>query len=441
MLSRLFWSKIILFSLLHRMSPKSHFITTTKVACILFELCSPILCGLASLHSPLAIGEAQCAFVAEKSKKNDEQLSYATINYGEDSYDIVSRAFGSVRSRNFSGYMQSVPVCLNDDDTMPKRFSASLGSSSISNQIIVTNAMFYTNQEELARFETLCINVYQKNWSSLNSAQFGDGFVFLPDYYADSIIASSNDLMSYDDLLPFPSSAGEFISKKYLCVQTSLGERRWSIVGIYHCNGFSAMNLRGENVLYNDLNFGKALNALGAPAVIAFDSSFSAKHLNGILTCSQPKSYILDQNMRKLSAFDKETVAKSSFFEVSDGQINEMENSSIIYTKNHFFVCPPSIFLVIFLAASCACTIGFFVTGKKIVETCTANKFRWLFLLPIFCIGLLSSLFKNWLGLKIIGISIFSSFYFGISLLILLILSVFLIAQKQKSGDGYVQTQ
>ena len=407
-----------------------------KVACFFLELGAPLFLGLASFHSPLAIIEAESRVVAEKSKENSTGLSYSTVNYGKESYGTVISAFGGVWARNFSGYMQSLPVSLDDAGTGLRSFTASFDCAEAEEKVFVGNALYYLYQKELARFETLCINVYQKEWVSPAQLQPASGFVYLPDYYADRLIEASPEINNYDDLLPLFSEGGELVSK-YLNISTDIGERQWAVAGIYHCSGFDLDNMGGKTFSYNDLNFGEAFNSLGLPMLIAFDSSFSAEYLNGILTVAQPKPYILEQHMRNLSTFDKGNAGLSCFFQVESGQVSPMEDSALIYSQSHNL---PSFLFIVYCCFALFCLIGVLFLGKA-SRSMTAREFFFTSAPLILILGFCSSLLKNWLGTQILGVSIFFSFYFGISLLALSLISAVLIALKAKKEGSNGQRQ
>ena len=141
------------------------------------------LSGCTSLNSNAVERSVTCKLVANFGKDSDYGYSFAALNYGENSFSTLSSAFSFNYSKNFSSYMQAIPTALNSETNELLEFSSKINGSNLSRKIHVGNCIYYSNQKDLKRFETLLINVYDNNTFVPRGDRYNaDGFVFIPDF-------------------------------------------------------------------------------------------------------------------------------------------------------------------------------------------------------------------------------------------------------------------
>ena len=117
----------------------------------------------------------------------------------------------------------------------------------------VTSGHNYTNDKELLRFETVCINILEYRDRQIEHAfdpAIYAGFIYIPDYYADYIIENFYPEYTYYDLI---SNAGS----NFLSLKSEKGEFKYKIANIFHVNGFLDEHLGNKKVFYNDFETGK----------------------------------------------------------------------------------------------------------------------------------------------------------------------------------------
>ena len=403
------------------MLSKTHINKMSGLFLVLFEILVLCFSGASSFCSSRIVVESKCKVIANESKENDEHLSYCGTYYDNNSYETVLKAFNNLQNENFSGSTQILPTCLSEDDCLPKRFLSRIDcGAGEESEVVVGNGFYYSYNTNLCRLETLCINVYQKDWTNPYELDGEHGFVYLPDFLADYLIERNDDFNAYDDLLPKFSDTRQMVDKKILKINSDIGERKWVIAGIYHSNGFNESFLKDAEFSYNDLNFGKAFNNFGYPMLIAYDSAFSRKHLNGLLTLSQPKTYLIDQNITKLKVFANESESVTRYYKVRNGLVEKMSEGS--FEPSNWTV--PSWAFFLFFSLSIVCLICFLWLLKKNLREKPKKEFLLLIFVPLFTSGLVSTIFKTFLGSICIGFNIFFSIYFGLSFIALFLASL-----------------
>ena len=387
--------------------------------------------GMASCNSIFISQETLYKRVAKLSEKNNHNLAYSTICYGEEGQNETINAFGASWSNNFSGSSQIIPACLDAKTNECKTFQA--GIQAMEN-VFIGNLRTYSNQKDLHRFEVAWINVYEaENFHPYTYSENNDGFVFLPDFYADKLIAKSGGIYkTYDDLLP--SSATDSQPRlQYLTVSDGNINRKWAIVGIYHAKGFN-VNYLSSDFVYNDGDFGDALNLFGSPFLIAYDSPFFRERLNGLVIFSEAKQYSIERQTKSLAIFDEDKKSNISFYSVKNGTSAKMDGYSSIQISYLFQNDIPPLYFVFIFLANISVIVFFFLVRYLPYEK--AAPFLCFTALGPFVFALIGPVCANAFGSQFPFLYSFFSYYFGaFSLIVLGIAAGFFVYNIKKKRD------
>ncbi len=404
----------------------------TEIFTIITGCLSLFFAGLTSSNSTLVNQEATYKRIAKLSESNDHGYAYATICYGESGGGEAGAALSYNYGSNFSGSQQIIPACFDSDTNELKTFEAGFGAMGA---VHIGNLITYTNQKALRRFETAWINVYDNDLFNPHAYHGdGDGFVFIPDFYADELIAGSNGAYkSYDDLLPSSASSSSASDFQYLTIADGELIRRWSIVGIYHAKGFDAGYLGGE-FAYNDGKFGDAVNLLGAPFLIAYDSSFFSKRLNGLTVFCSAKQYSIEEQIKTVAAYDEDRSSYVTFYSVKDGVPKKMDGYSSVSVAFLFQSDVPPLYFA-FMALAIASVVAFFFLVRALPYEKPLSFLCYTALGP-FVFSLVGSLCANFFGQQIAFLYPFFSYYFGAFVLIVSGIAVGFLIRGEKKKRG-----
>ncbi len=401
-----------------------------KKASTFFVSClSLFFAGMLSSQSTFVSQETTYKQIAKISEANTHNLAYATICFGEKGKQKALNAFNALWGSNFSGTSQLIPACLNAKTNEMKAFKAEFDGS---RTVYIGSLSTYSNQKNLKRFETAWINIYEGDYFSPYSQSGGDTkFVFIPDFYADEIIANSNGAYkSYDDLLPssFSYSAS---SCRYITINDGEFTREWPIVGVYHAKGFDNDYLEEEYV-YNDGDFGDAINLFGAPFLIAYDSAFFTDRLNGMAILSTAKQYSVEEKIKSVAVYDEDKSSNVSFYSVRNGEASEMEGYSDISTA-YLFQSDVGPLYFVFMALTALSTIAFYFLVRSLPYEKPLPFLCYSALGP-FIFALLGPACANFFGVKLPCLYSFFSYYFGAFAIIVLgiALGFFVYNEKKK---------
>ncbi len=298
-----------------------------------------IISVLASIVSSFALGYGFSGFkfvqidsisqiIANKSKNNSLSKTYLTYYSSEKSAETL---FGSTRSYNFSNYFGELISYNNQDDTLA-RFNFGCANTSISD-VAICNALTYSNNVNLKRFETININLYKTPDPEERNSYGLDGFIYIPDYFADAIIKNDENLNNYLDLLPnlslLTSDERTLFLDKYSIVisdfNATLG--RFKIANIFHVDGFS-----DELYEYTDRGAGSIFKAyLGNYAICCTGKLNSYK--KGIVSYVDSKRFIVENEINKYINYSDGSEFSLKFHTVSENQ--DYKNHDIIYSVDN----------------------------------------------------------------------------------------------------------
>ena len=395
--------------------------------------------GLTSVQSPSVSLSTSYKILANEGQKNDYGYAYAKITYDdEDAAGLVDRTYLGIWGTNFFGFSQFIPTCFDCETGDFKKFTAKLDGIDSGSEIYLGDFGVYSNQKALHRFETAWINVYDNDTFSPGTYRPGaDGFVFLPDFYADALIEGSGGTYScYNDLLPNKSSSGALSDIVFLDASDGTANRKWAIVGIYHAFGFKESYL-SEPFKYNDSVFGAIMNSFGAPFLIAYDSGFVPKYKNGMTMSVVAKQYSIQSKCEYVAGADENRVSRFTFMSLRDGKAQDLADYSNL-RANYFLdsEIPPLFTLFCYLAILSA--VGFYLCARLIKYERPLPYLCWTVLAPC-VLGLLGSILSNNLGCLNPMLYSFFSYYFGISVLVILMIAscLFLWHAKEKKKGNY----
>lgn len=168
--------------------------------------------------------------------------------------NTCEQIFSMTYSENFS--KTSTRLMTVSDDNKVASFKTYFNDVELPFCSSVTSGKTYSNDEEMLRLETICINIYtyrERAQEHFYDPKKFDGFVYIPDYYADYIIEHFYPDSNYFDLI---NNANEY----FFCLRYGEKEFKYKIANIFHVNGFLDHNIGSQVVKYNDYDVGKKLN-------------------------------------------------------------------------------------------------------------------------------------------------------------------------------------
>lgn len=193
-----------------------------------------------------------------QSEAEPNEYFATNIYFGKDNSDQVSSYFGATYTMNFAEGQagQRFPVLVNDIEHEVKKFDVSVNDVNIA-RTAVGNGVFYSSQENPVRLETVMMNLYKYRGRS-EELSFDrdkcDGFIFIPDFWADEII-KINGLSSYDDL--FTDDENNFVTLSFGDDVTMT----YKIANVFHVNGFKEEYCVDRELTYDDNNYGQIMNS------------------------------------------------------------------------------------------------------------------------------------------------------------------------------------
>ena len=218
-----------------------------------FSFAFLILSSLSSFNSKNTRIFAISNSIAIQSQTNIKNKTFSLITIqDEKAKNIINGIFNSEYSSNFNGNTELMTY-VNSDGTL-YHFDLKCGNSSLNNSTWC-DLNTYSNQTDFKRFEKININLYKTPNRAEEINHYGtDGFIYIPDYFADKIIEESEgELTSYDSLIPDLSSYSDekrttFLNKYCVCLTNPKGVlEKYKIANIFHVNGF-----KDGDYVYND---------------------------------------------------------------------------------------------------------------------------------------------------------------------------------------------
>ncbi len=296
-----------------------------------------IMSVLLSIVSSFALGYGFSGFefaqidlvsqlIANNSKNNYLSKTYLTYFSPEKSGNAI---FRSTYLNNFS-YFFSELISYNTQDGELARFDFSCGGTSF-NEVAVCDLNTYSNNIEKKRFETVNINLYKTPDISDELNSYGlDGFVYIPDYFADAIVKNDENLNNYLDLLPNISSLTQdertsFLDKYSIVISDNGSEiGRFKIANIFHVDGFS-----DDTYKYTDLGAGSIFKSYLGNYIICYTSKFKS-YKNGIVSYIDSKRFIVEDEINKYVNYSDGSEFSLKFHEVDENQ--DYKNNRILYS-------------------------------------------------------------------------------------------------------------
>ncbi len=311
--------------------------TVFKFLIPLIEIIVFVPCGFVFSNLNYVQKSSELSFFANECKQNGAQYCYANIDItGEKKNNIPETIFSDTYSENFSG--TSTKLMTISDNSDVASFDTLFNGEKMPFSTCVVSGRNYSNDAELLRLETVCINIfkYRPRQEELyyDSSNF-DGFIYIPDYYADYIIDNFYPEYTYDDFLTNDSLNS-----------ISLGNEtksfKYKIANIFHVNGFNERHMVEKQFKYNDLNTGKILDLFFKG--FCFVSNYGHfsdlnKELHTTVFCEfQPKRYMLDETLTMATNYKtvfKADDVKATIYYSSKSGTQKVPNSNNI--TNVFF--------------------------------------------------------------------------------------------------------
>ena len=192
-----------------------------------------------------------------KGEIGSNEYFATNIYFGKKNSNKVSSYFGATYTANFEeGRVgQRFPVIFDAASDVVEQFNVTINGQQIASTAI-GNGVFYSSQENPVRLETVMMNLYKYRDRS-EELSFDkdkcDGFIFIPDFWADEII-KINGLSSYDDL--FTDDENNFVTLSFDDVAVT-----YKIANVFHVNGFKEEYCVDRELTYDDNNYGQIMNS------------------------------------------------------------------------------------------------------------------------------------------------------------------------------------
>ena len=132
---------------------------------------------------------AELSILSAVSKNNNSDMYFFNTIYDKGDEQIPVNYFSRTYGSNFwKSLTKVISVC---DDVGPIKYSCYIGDTKLEYDTCIVSGLNYTQNQELVRFETVCINLYKYRTKQeeiyFDQSKY-DGFIYIPDYFADSII-------------------------------------------------------------------------------------------------------------------------------------------------------------------------------------------------------------------------------------------------------------
>ena len=279
---------------------------------------------------------AELSLLTTSSKtENAESYFFNTIFEGGDEQLPVNYFLRTYGQNFWESITKIISIC---NDYEPIRYNCYIGEEQFVYDTTVISGINYTQNEELLRFETICINLYKFRTKAeelvFDQKKF-DGFIYLPDYFANSIISSYENINSYEDL---------FDETFVFSIETDYKRYNYKVANVFHVEGFLSNEYQ-----YNDYNFGKKINSYLNG--FCFVSNYMSFVRDGgaklaLTSMCQPKKFIVEKELDNINTFISSKVTKEptlTLFMVNDN-IKYYDRS--VELNNSFFGNNGNIFVL-----------------------------------------------------------------------------------------------
>lgn len=410
--------------------------TIFKILVPLLEAIVFVSCGFAFSTANVVQKSTELSLFANECKQNGAKYCYANIDIvGEKKNNLPETIFSNTYSENFSG--TSTKLMAISDNSNVASFDTFFNGDKIPFSTCVVSGKNYTNDPELLRLETVCINIYKYRPRQEEHYYDGsyDGFIYIPDYYADYIIDNFCPDYTYDDFLTNDSLNS-------ISLGNNTNSFKYKIANIFHVNGFNKNHMTKEQFAYNDLNTGEILDLFfNGFCFVSNYGHFSDlnKELHTTVFCElQPKRYMLDETLMMANNYKnafKANEIKVAIYYSSEGGTKKVSNSDNI--SNIFFAAKENYGLVVLGIAFCFLDCSVFAVYAYICkkDLFEASSFIPLISMPIVLL-IVSFIFRSLLPTK----SIYSFFnpliMVATAIYLAVVLITFAILVIKKKGDS-----
>ncbi len=282
-----------------------------RIISCLISLASLIAGSFLFQHSSFVVKTAELSIFQNECKKAKADYCFANISISEsEKNNIHEQMFLNTYSDNFS--KTSTRILSVSDDNGVANFSTSFNGTQIPFETSVVSGINYSNNKDLVRFETVCINLLlfrERHVEHSYNREFYDGFIYIPDYYADYLLENNSGIGStYMDLLESDTNV----------ITLSKGNRsfRYKIANIFHVYGFQEKFADGIDVFYNDYDTGYKLNKFFNNFCFVSNYRHFSELDEGLFTSvvfeAEPKKYELDEFLNLAGNY-------KTFYEASKG--------------------------------------------------------------------------------------------------------------------------
>ena len=329
-------------------------------------LLTMIFSSLAFSSTYLSIRTAEMNVFDQTCKADNPIYYYANIDIKEEgNRSIEETIFSNTYSKNFGGTSTRLLSVSGDNGIVG--FKTLYNDLELPYETSPVSGLRYTNDRDLSMFETICINLLlyrEKSEETHIDYDKYDGFIYIPDYYADYIIENSDFLNNYLDIINANDTNVIYFEYRDRIF-------KYRIANIFHVKGFNPEYSDGIDIKICDYNNGQKLDYLfngycfvsNYNHFTLFDDRF---HTTFVLQIGA-KKYELEENLQTANRYrinGKSEEAKATIFYYAQDGLQKYNNSdkiSSLFFGDHtnkidvFFTISFAISLISYLFISFLC--------------------------------------------------------------------------------------
>lgn len=393
-----------------------NFIKSTKVLIALIAV-SPIVSAVPFSNTLISSINTTSTIVANVSKTNRFNKAFTITKIetnNESPASIINTIFQSEYGNNFNNYFTETTAYLDNNQLLTATLECN-GSYLL--DVKHCDLCMYSNQVSLKRFECININLFKEpnRDEELNTFDL-DGFVYIPDYYADKIIKESNgELKTYADLLPnlstySPEQRKLFLNKYCIRSKNVNGfHETYKIANIFHVDGFK------EKYSYNDDESSAYLKAFLNNYVFVHSSTQIAKKMSKcLITIFDAKKYLIQERIELPLSFVDNNNIFIKCYSVSSNNVSEIKDANIALEQiiakeyNNFGLLWAIVLTCFFFALE----IIICITNIKSSSTITNKTFLITIISTLLIFAILNILMVSAFKLNVYMIRFFNSIFF-----------------------------
>lgn len=406
---------------------------------LLMPLVSCFLMGISTSNHSSIRKESLSASISEISNSNITKDAYLKFDISNKDEENISRKVYSYYWRDNFNYTSQL-LCLSSPDTFePSKYKLSNNVFCLSEETIVADAFNYSSQQDLLRFETIRINIYKFRERRYETESNGyDGFIYIPDFIADTLIENSNGLLKYYDDLLIDGQIPDNL-KDYLIINLDIDGMllRFKIANVFHVNGYNKNYILEETniekCLINDGNTGQKIKRFIGDFCVAYSYQLIQNNNYSLVSIINKKQYAIIDYLSVMSQQSNNKI-QGCFYSVKENKTEPISFSAELFdTFNHsgfskmlyLFLL---IFSIVFFAGS---FVLVFVCDRFILNsdcTFTYHLFQIVILLILHAIMTILSVF---ISNSFMFHSIYSK-YFGITSILVLLFEAFMLLRARR---------